>query len=97
MGMGFGMANQMAQAMAGTASSAGSVGGASPLPQQAQFFVAPGNQQSSPFGLEQLKPMVVSGQITRDSGLAQRMAQWGPAGFPSSPPSSPLSLLLPQK
>ena len=82
MGMGFGMANQMAQAMAGNpASSAGGVGAPPPLPQQAQFFVAPGNQQSGPFGLEQLKPMVVSGQITRET-LAWRsgMAQWGPAG-----------------
>lgn len=77
MGMGFAMANQMGQTMAGQ-QPAGPGQAPPPLP---AFHVAIANQQAGPFGMEQLGQKVAAGEITRDT-LVWRpgMEQWTAAG-----------------
>jgi membrane protease subunit (stomatin/prohibitin family) len=76
MGMGFAMANQMGQAMAGGAQPAPGAA-PPPLPQTAQFFVALGGQQAGPFDMAALQQHVQSGQLTRQTLVwRQGMANW---------------------
>jgi hypothetical protein len=87
MGMGFAMANQIAQAMnnpAGQQQQPASPAGPMtppPLPTASAFFAAINNQQAGPFDLDQLQQMIGSGQITRAT-LVWRpgMSQWIAAG-----------------
>jgi membrane protease subunit (stomatin/prohibitin family) len=87
MGMGFAMANQIAQAMnnpAGQQQQPASPAGPTtppPLPTASAFFAAINNQQAGPFDLDQLQQMIGSGQITRAT-LVWRpgMSQWIAAG-----------------
>jgi len=76
MAVGFGMANQMGQAMAGGAGGAGSP---PPIPGAAQgsFFVVQGGQQKGPFTVDQLREELAAGRLTRGT-LAWRngMPNW---------------------
>lgn len=96
MGMGFAMANQMGQAMAGGA--APQQAAPPPPPPPPMFYVAVNGQQTGPFTLEALQAQAASGQFTRDSLVwAQGMDGWKAAGqtpnlagvFAAVPPPPP--------
>ena len=77
MGMGFAMANQMGQTMAGQSGPA-----ATPpqLTQSVQFYAALGGQQAGPFDLSALQQHVQSGQLTPQTLVwREGMGNWTPA------------------
>lgn len=82
MGMGFAMANQMANMMGGAGQAPQPQGAPAaappPLPQQGPaYFVAINGQQSGPFAVSVLAQMAQGGQVTPDSLVwAQGMAAW---------------------
>lgn len=83
MGVGFGMGNMMSNMMAQmnqgmmNNQSQGNAGGPPPL---VTYYVAINNQQSGPFSLEQIKNMIDSGQIQRNTLMWKSgMANWGSA------------------
>ncbi|MBA4372558.1 MAG: antifreeze protein [Thermodesulfovibrio sp.] len=91
MGMGFAMANQMGQSMAGQQA------GQSPPPLPV-FHVAVAGQQAGPFGMDVLRQKVMSGEITRETLVWRSgMEQWIAAGqvpdlavlFADAPPPLP--------
>jgi membrane protease subunit (stomatin/prohibitin family) len=98
MGMGFAMANQMGQALAG-GGAASQPAAPPPLPGQAPpFWIAPNGQQSGPHGMDALRQHVSSGELTRDTLVwREGMAGWTAAGqvselaplFPATPPPLP--------
>ena len=92
LGMGFAMANQMAQALRPV--DTGAAGGASatppappappagppPLPGATQVYLALDGQQRGPFGVEELRAHVADGRLTRETLVwRQGMPQWAPA------------------
>lgn len=82
MGMGFAMANQMAQSMASQPQApATTQAGPPPLPSQnVMFYVAQNNQQSGPFDLNTFQQMISNGSIQRNHLVwRQGMSQWIPA------------------
>ncbi|MBV9107801.1 MAG: SPFH domain-containing protein [Gemmatimonadetes bacterium] len=100
MGMGFAMAQQMANAFgqphAGQTPQPGAV--PPPLPQQSAYFVALNGQQSGPHAMDALQQQAGSGAMTRDTLVwKQGMSAWTPAGqvdelaplFASVPPPLP--------
>ncbi|HET6765233.1 MAG TPA: SPFH domain-containing protein [Longimicrobiaceae bacterium] len=99
LGMGFAMANQMAQAMnPGAAGAHPQAGGPPPLPQAAQYYVAINGQQSGPHGMDALRQHVGAGTLNQET-LVWRdgMAGWTRAAdvgelaslFPAGPPPLP--------
>ncbi len=92
MGMGFAMANQMGQQMAGASQPP-------PLPgAAAMFYAAAGGVQAGPFDLVALGRKAHAGEITAATLVwRQGMPQWTPAGavpelaalFPAAPPPLP--------
>ncbi|PMN94294.1 SPFH domain-containing protein [Enterovibrio norvegicus] len=85
MGMGFAMANQMAQSLNNQNSQQQNVNtqqaaapvAPPPLPAQAQFFVAINGQQTGPFGLDVIQAKVQSQEITRQTLVwKEGMASW---------------------
>ncbi len=96
MGMGFAMANQMGQSMSPAAASPAAV--PPPLPQEKQFHVAVNGQTQGPFPVAQLKQMVASGSLTKQTLVwSEGMAGWMAANtvpllkplFSSVPPPLP--------
>lgn len=95
MGMGVGMANMMNQAFSGTSQPQG---GPPPIPGAVSFYIAMNGQQQGPFNLEQIRTMIVQGQLNRDTLVwKQGMPAWVKAGevteistfFGSAPPPLP--------
>jgi membrane protease subunit (stomatin/prohibitin family) len=80
MGMGFGMGNVMTNAMAQAMQpnvSQASAAVPPPLPSESSYFLALNGQQSGPFPLSQLQPMVMQGTLKRDTlAWKQGMASW---------------------
>jgi len=71
-GMGFAMANQMTQAMAGQTQAP---------PPLLSYYVAVGGKQAGPFGPDVLKQKIASGEMTRETLVWKSgMAQWTAAG-----------------
>ncbi|WP_260258784.1 SPFH domain-containing protein [Vibrio intestinalis] len=101
MGMGFAMAQQMAQSMNPQNTQQQPAPQAvtpPPLPTQSEYFVAMNGQQTGPFNLDVLKQQASSGQVTRESLVwKQGMAAWEKAGdvvelntlFQATPPPIP--------
>ncbi|MBL0926398.1 MAG: SPFH domain-containing protein [Phycisphaerales bacterium] len=96
MGMGFGMAGTMGQAMQQGAGPGGAA--PPPLPQSAQFYLGVNGQQQGPFDLNGLRAQVAAGTLTRDTlAWRQGMVDWQKAGqvmelaqlFSSAPPPLP--------
>jgi len=86
-GMGVGIAGRVAGATGGFFSGQAEPGVCGtqsvppPLPSQPRIFVAIDGQQTGPFDLAQLRQMVQSGQMTRDTLVWQQgMAAWDAAG-----------------
>lgn len=77
-GIGFAMANQMANQMNRTEQNANTP---PPLPASVTFFIAVNGQQTGPFDLNTLKQMAQQNKVTRESLVwKQGMTQWTPAG-----------------
>jgi membrane protease subunit (stomatin/prohibitin family) len=75
MGMGFAMANQIGQAMAGQGQTP------PPLPQSGGFYAALDGQQAGPFDLGTLQQHIASGRLTPQTLVWQSgMPAWTPAG-----------------
>jgi len=95
MGMGFAMAGQLGQAMAG----GGAAGAAPPpLPGTVQVYAAINNQQAGPFDAATLQRMISGGQVTPQTLVWRAgMAEWLPASavpevaalFQATPPPLP--------
>lgn len=87
-GMGLGMGGQMAGAMGGLFNAQGQAQAAQdgnvtppPLPPQLQLYVAVNGQQAGPFEMPEIKQMVVSGKVTRETLVwKQGMSSWAAAG-----------------
>jgi len=98
-GLGFALANQMAQGLGQQQGSvAGAQGGPPPLPNAIQYYAGLNGQQAGPFGVQQLQQMIQNGQITRETLVwKQGMTGWTAAGqvsdlaslFASVPPPLP--------
>ncbi|MCP5426510.1 MAG: SPFH domain-containing protein [Gammaproteobacteria bacterium] len=98
LGMGFVMAQQMGQTLAGASQPAGD-SAPPPMPAAtAQYFAHVNQQQAGPFAKEALSKLVEGGQLTRDTLIwKQGMATWQAAGeidelqdlFPQAPPPLP--------
>lgn len=74
MGMGFSVANQMAQSMSQQTRTP------PPLPLDNSFFVSLNGQQSGPFGMPELQNLVQQGRITEQTLVWKNgMPQWIPA------------------
>ena len=95
MGMGFAIANQMGQAMAGNQPGQSTP---PPLPNQAVFHVAIDGQQAGPFGMDKIKEMVAAGTLSGTTLVWKPgMANWQAASeineisglFSSQPPPLP--------
>ncbi|MBI1182781.1 DUF4339 domain-containing protein [bacterium] len=67
MGMGFAMANQMQQGFSQNANGSGSASTPPPLPGQAQWYAAVNGQQQGPLAVDDLKTLITSGNINRDT------------------------------
>ena len=100
MGMGFAMANQMAQSMNPPATPQSPAAGQSPppLPQGVRYHVAIDGQQAGPFDVAAIRKKISAGEVTRDTLVWKpEMTQWTAAGdveefrgaFGSSPPPLP--------
>ncbi len=76
-GMGFGMANQMGNMYQNNQVNPQNNTTSTPPPPIIQFHVAVNGQQTGPFGLDQLKAMATSGQLTKQSQVWKAgMAGW---------------------
>ena len=100
MGLGLAMAQRLSETLARPAQPAQPAPTPTPppLPTASRYFVAANNQQTGPFGMDELQRQAQSGQLTRTSLVwTQGMANWTPAGdapalqalFASLPPPLP--------
>lgn len=81
MGMGFAAGGQMAAALGGAEQVEPAAAVPPPLSGRCRIFVAVNNQQSGPFGMDQLQRMVQAGQLTRETLVwKQGLANWIAAG-----------------
>lgn len=96
LGMGFAMANRMAQM--GAAPVAQQVGAPPPLPSSATWHAAIGGQSSGPYSLAQIQTAIQAGQLDRSTLVwCAGMGNWQPAGevpqtaglFGAAPPPLP--------
>ena len=96
MGMGFAMANQLTQSMAGGQQAASS--GPPPLPNPAVYHVGIDGQAAGPFTRSRLSELAANGTLTAESLVwKQGMQSWQKAGelhelsalFASQPPPLP--------
>lgn len=80
MGMGFAMANQMAQNLNNPQAGSASVT-PPPVPTEVQFFVAVDGKQTGPFGISELVSKAQSGEFNRESKVWKAgMTEWASAG-----------------
>jgi membrane protease subunit (stomatin/prohibitin family) len=78
-GMGFAMANQMANNMGG--GGGGAAAGPPPIPTETSYYVAVNGAQTGPFPMSQLSQQAASGQLTKDSMVWKAgMPAWSAAG-----------------
>jgi membrane protease subunit (stomatin/prohibitin family) len=100
MGLGLAMAQRLSETLARPAQPAQPAATPTPppLPTASRYFVAANNQQTGPFGMDELQRQAQSGQLTRTSLVwTQGMANWTPAGevmelnvlFANMPPPLP--------
>ena len=99
MGMGMAMANQMATSLgAGVAPAQAAQSAPPPIPTLARYHLAKDGKPTGPYGMDELRSMVASGALTRDSLLwCEGMANWEAAGtlsavsslFGAAPPPIP--------
>ena len=96
LGMGFAMANRMAQM--GAAPVAQQVGAPPPLPSSVTWHAAIGGQSSGPYSLAQIQTAIQAGQLDRSTLVwCAGMGNWQPAGevpqtaglFGAAPPPLP--------
>ncbi len=83
MGLGLAMAQRLGETLARPAQPAPQPAPVAPppLPGANRYFVAVNNQQTGPFGLDELQRQVQGGQLTRATLVwTQGMANWTPAG-----------------
>ena len=83
MGLGLAMAQRLSETLARPAQPAQPAPTPTPppLPAASRYFVAANNQQTGPFGMDELQRQAQSGQLTRTSLVwTQGMANWTPAG-----------------
>jgi hypothetical protein len=101
MGLGLAMAQRLNETLArptAPTQAAPAAPAPPPLPTTSRYFVAANNQQTGPFGIEELQRQAQSGQLTRTSLVwTEGMANWTAAGevmelttlFASMPPPLP--------
>lgn len=87
-GMGMAVMQQVPQMM-NAATTAANQPAPPPIPKATSYFLAIGGKQYGPFTLEQLRPFVPTGQITKETLVwCQGMSAWEPAA--SRPDIAPI-------